>query len=148
MYTVNPNAKQRQIVGKLDVATINALLGINLPPTEIWMYPGAIKHIKREHAGIFEAYYHLIPDMIANPDYVGQNSKEPNSVELYKCMTPDLLLAIKLDPSGYLYLSSFYDLKNGAYKIQKRLSSGRIKPYPKPQPVQQSPQQQPPSQQS
>jgi len=82
VYTVNQNTNRRQIVGVLDVGTINALLGTNLPSTEVWMYSGFIKHVKKKHKGNFEAYHHLIPDIIANPDYVGQNPTEPDSVEL------------------------------------------------------------------
>lgn len=37
--------------------------------------------------------------------------------------------AIKLDPSGYLFVSSFYDMHNGPFKIQKRLASGRLIPF-------------------
>nr|WP_275441500.1 hypothetical protein [Brevibacillus laterosporus] len=47
------------------------MLGTNLPSTEVWMYSGFIKHVKKKHKGNFEAYHHLIPDIIANPDYVG-----------------------------------------------------------------------------
>ncbi|WEG15064.1 hypothetical protein PU629_00335 [Pullulanibacillus sp. KACC 23026] len=70
-----------------------------------------------------------MPNIISNPDYVGQNPKEPSSIELYKFLTDHLLVAIKLDPSGYLYLSSFYDLHNGSDKIKKRLRTGRIVPF-------------------
>lgn len=128
-YTVNPYSSQIQIVGLLDLVSIQTLLGITFPSAEVYMYPGVVKHIKKHHPGIFEQYHHLIPGMIAKPDYVGQNPKEPNSVELYKVVNDHLLMAIKLDPTGYLYLSSFYDLNNGPYKVAQRLSSGRIVPF-------------------
>jgi len=132
-YTVNPNATTRQIVANLDVAKINRILGKNVfsetgIPTEVWMYPGLKKHVQKRHPGIFEAYHQHIPDIIENPDYVGQNPKEPG-VELYKMINDTILLSINLDPTGYFYVSSFYDLDNAAVKIQKRLRSGRIKPY-------------------
>lgn len=129
-YTVNPNATERQIVGQLDLAKINALLGVNFTGTgEVWMYPGLKKHVMKAHAGIFEAYHQYLPDIIASPDYVGQNPKEPDSLELIKQITDTVLLAIKLDPSGYLFVSTFFDLKNAPDKIRKRLATGRIKPY-------------------
>ncbi|MGG1673977.1 hypothetical protein ACIFOE_25790 [Paenibacillus sp. NRS-1783] len=128
-YTININATSTQIVGKLQVEAIKRLTGVELPVAEVYMYPGAIKHVKRKHPGIIEQYGHLIPDMISNPDYVGQNPKEPNSIELVKAINVHLLLAIKLDPSGYLYLSSFYDLDNAAAKLQKRLESKRWVPF-------------------
>lgn len=90
------------------------------------MFPGAIKHIKKRHPGILESFGHLIPEIIEFPDYVGQSPRHPNSVELIKVVSEHLLLAIKLDPSGYLFVSSFYELNNGPYKIKKRLRSGRL----------------------
>lgn len=128
-YSLNLNSHDIQVVGKLNVAKIKMLTGVDLPSDEVQMYPGAIRHVQRKHPGIIEQYGHLIPDMIANPDYVGQHPKEENSVELIKVVGPHLLLAIKLDPSGYLFLSTFFELDNGAYKVQKRLKSGRLVPY-------------------
>lgn len=127
-YVIDPASTTRQVVGVLPASVINGLLGTTLPAVDVIMYSGFVKHVKRKHPGIFEQYSYLIPDIIESPDYVGQNPKEPGSVELYKAVG-SLLLAIKLDPSGYLYLSSFYELQNGTHKIQKRLKSGRIVPY-------------------
>ena len=67
--------------------------------------------------------------ILREPDNIGKNSTEPNSIELYKQLGDHLLLAIKLDPTGYLFVSSLYDLKNAPAKIQKRLASKRIVPY-------------------
>lgn len=129
-YTVDPNATDRQIVGMLDIAKINSILGTSFTNSgEVWMYPGLKKHVMKEHAGIFEAYHQYLPSIIASPDYIGQNPSVPNSVELVKRISDTILLAIKLDPTGYLFVSSFYDLKNAQVKIQKRLNSGRLKPY-------------------
>lgn len=128
-YTIDINATSTQIVGCLNVHAIKRLTGIEFTVAEVHMYPGAIKHVKREHPGIFQKYHHLIPDIIAKPDYVGQNPRETGSIELVKCVTPYILIAIKLDPSGYLYLSTFYDLKNGPIKVKKRVSSGRLVRY-------------------
>ncbi|MGP3788619.1 MULTISPECIES: PBECR3 domain-containing polyvalent protein [Paenibacillus] len=128
-YSLNLNSHDIQVVGKLDIVKIKSLTGVDLPSDLVQMYPGAIKHVQRNHPGIIEQYGHLIPSMIAHPDYVGQNPKEENSVELVKVIGPHLLLAIKLDPSGYIFLSTFFELDNGAYKVQKRLKSGRLVPY-------------------
>lgn len=128
-YNININATDVQIVGKLNIESIKRLTGINFPVAEVQIHPGAIRHIKREHPGIIEQYGHLIPEMISHPDYVGKNPTVPNSVELIKVVTDTVLLAIKLDPTGYLYISSFYDLNNAAVKLQKRLRSKRLVPY-------------------
>lgn len=97
--------------------------------TDVQIYPGAIKHIKKRHPGIYEKYSSNLKDIIENPDYVGQNPKEPNSVELIKIINNYILVAIKLDPSGYLFLFSMYDMNNGPVKIQKRLNNGRLIPF-------------------
>lgn len=117
------------VAGTMPIQKINELLGTSFPDMEVRYYRGFIKHVQKHHPGIWESYGHLLPDILATPDYVGQNPKEPQSIELYKEMTPDLLLAVKIDPSGYYYCSSLYDLKNGKAKIEKRLNAGRIKPF-------------------
>ncbi|PAD72875.1 hypothetical protein [Paenibacillus campinasensis] len=128
-YSLNLHSKEIQTVGKLDIEAIDKLTGIRFPESEVKMYPGAIKHILKKHPGILEKHGHLIPNMISNPDYIGQNPKVPDSIELIKVINPHLLLAIKLDPTGYLFLSSFYELDNGEVKVSKRLGSGRLVPY-------------------
>ncbi len=128
-FTVDPHANQTQLVGRIDQEVIQNLLGITFPVTDVYMYPGFIKHVRKRHPKIFEKYYSLIPEIILNPDYVGHNPKEPNSIELVKMIKGGLLLAIKLSPGGYLYLSSMYAMKNGEYKVKKRIRSGRLVPY-------------------
>lgn len=96
---------------------------------DVKMYPGAIKHIQKRHPGIYERYSSEMKGIIEQPDYVGQNPKEPNSVELIKIIDQHILIAVKLDPSGYLFLSSLYDMNNGHVKVQKRINSGRLIPF-------------------
>jgi hypothetical protein len=127
-YTIDPNSTETQCVGEIPAVVLKKY-NIQCPSPEVKMYPGAIKHIKKKHATVFGLYYEKIPDIICNPDYVGQNPKEPQSIEMYKYVGDNLLVAIKLDPSGYFYLSTFYDLNNGNTKIHKRLKSGRIVPF-------------------
>ncbi|MGV3466525.1 MAG: PBECR2 nuclease fold domain-containing protein [Heyndrickxia sp.] len=122
---IDPGATSTQVVGVLHPAIVSKYQ-LACSSHEVQMYPGAIKHIKKRHPGIFEQYYHLIPDILENPDYIGQNPKEPNSVELVKIVNEHFLVAIKLDPSGYLFLSTFYDLKNGKTKVEKRIRNGRL----------------------
>jgi len=126
---VRDDVRHPQSVGHLDIQKIFNLTGVQLPSSEVLIYPGAIKHIKKRHPGVFEQYGELIPSIVTSPDYVGENPSEPGSVELYKVVNDHLLLAVKCDPTGYLFVSSLYTLNNGAYKIQKRLASGRIIPY-------------------
>lgn len=124
-YTIDLDAKTTQIVGILPEVIV-VRYNLLCSSREVKMFPGAIKHIKKRHPGILESFGHLIPEIIEFPDYVGQSPRHPNSVELIKVVSEHLLLAIKLDPSGYLFVSSFYELNNGPYKIKKRLRSGRL----------------------
>lgn len=115
-----------QIVGSLK-QEITDLLCINLPPADILIYPGAIKHIKKNHEESFIKYFQYIPEIINSPDYVGVNPSEPNSVEFVKIFSDNILVAVKLDPKGYLYLSSMYELT--PVKVPKRIKNGRLKKF-------------------
>ncbi|HBF2207821.1 hypothetical protein [Paenibacillus aceti] len=128
-YTIDIHGTDIQDVGELNVQAIKKLTGVDLSDGKVKVYPGALKHIRKRHPGVLEQYGHLIPGMISCPDYVGKNPKEPNSIELVKIVQDHLLLAIKLDPTGYVFVSSFYDLANGTAKLQKRLASRRWVPY-------------------
>lgn len=110
---------KEQFVGTLRQDIID-LLKLELPAGNILINPGAIKHMK-----IFKQYFQSIPDIISNPDYVGINPTEPNSVELVKVFSDNILVAIKLDRWGNLSFSSIYDIKPG--KLENRLASGRLK---------------------
>ena len=74
----------------------------------------------------FVDYIEKIPDIIKNPDYVGRNPKEPNSLELVKRYEDNIQIAIKLDISkDYLYVATLFDIRES--KIERRLASGRLK---------------------
>lgn len=128
-YTIDINGTNIQTVGKIDLATVHRLTGLTFPSADVRIFPGALKHIRKKHAAILNQYGHLIPSIIARPDYIGRHPNNSNSVELIKKVGTDVLLSIELDPSGYLYISSFYELNNAPVKIQKRLDSGRIVQY-------------------
>ena len=105
----------------------NKQLNINLPVAEIYQSDGLVKHIAKRHPG-FEKYMSDIPDIVANPDYIGVNPKENNSVELIKILDDNILVAIKLDKDdNHLFVASLYNISNS--KLQNRLNSGRLKKY-------------------
>lgn len=122
---IDENTHEIQTAGYLKQEIID-MLGISFPVGEVKIYPGAIKHIKNTHPDAFIKYFQDIPSIIENPDYVGVHPKEPNSIELVKVINEDVLVAIKLDPKGYLFVSSMYDLT--PQKVPKRLLNGRLKP--------------------
>lgn len=124
---LSENIHKAQTAGYIKQEAID-ILGIDFPADEVKINPGAIKHIKNAHPEDFIKYFQHIPDIIENPDYVGIHPKEPNSIELVKVIGKDVLVAIKLDSKGCLYVSSMYELT--PQKVPKRLSSGRLKPIP------------------
>lgn len=105
----------------------NKQLKINLPIYDIYQSDGLITHIKKQHPGL-EKYMEEIPNIIENPDYIGTNQKEPNSIELVKVLSDNILVAIKLDKkNNYLYVATLFDISDS--KLQNRLKSGRLKKY-------------------
>ncbi len=106
----------------------NNKLGVSLPIGNIYKSDGFIKHIQKRHAN-YVNYIGNIPDIINNPDYIGTNTKEPNSIELIKVYPQDnIQIAVKLDISqNSLYVASLYPISQS--KLNNRLNSGRIKKY-------------------
>lgn len=127
-FHLSENTHEIQIVGKLRQEIID-LVGITLTAGDILMYPGAIKHIQRKRPDDFVKYFQRIPEIVSDPDYVGVHPGEPDSVEFVKILDDDILVAVKLAPEGYLFLSSMYTLTRA--KVPKRLKSGRLVAVPK-----------------
>ena len=107
----------------------NNVLGTNMEPLEIFQSKGLPAHmVKRKHYKCLK-YIDYIPDIIANPDYIGINPNESgDSIELVKRYEDNVLLGIKLDTEGqYLYVSTMYDVRES--KVYRRLHSGRLKQF-------------------
>lgn len=105
--------------------SFNALTGQNLPCGSILQSSGLAVHVRKHHPGEV-GNLSLVPSIIANPDYVGHNPKEPNSVELVKVLAANVMVCVKLDvANGYHYVASVYEISNS--KLQNRIQSGRMK---------------------
>lgn len=107
----------------------NNVLGANMEPLDIFRSKGLPAHmVKRKHYKCLK-YIDYIPDIIANPDYIGINPNESGgSIELVKRYEDNVLLGIKLDTDGqYLYVSTMYDVQES--KVSRRLHSGRLKQF-------------------
>lgn len=102
----------------------NELLNISLPPDDIFRSEGLFVHIKKRHPGCMK-YTHYIKDIIKDPDYIGTNPKEPDSIEMIKTFNKNIIIAIKLDrKKNYLYVATLYEITDS--KIQRQLQSGRL----------------------
>lgn len=105
----------------------NVILGTDIEQLDIFRSKGLPAHmLKRKHYKCLK-YIDYIPDIIANPDYIGINPNESgDSIELVKQYEDHVLLGIKLDMDGrYLYVSTMYDVQES--KVSRRLHSGRLK---------------------
>ncbi len=105
----------------------NDILGINIEKLGIYRSKGLPSHIvKRKHYKCLK-YIDYIPDIIAEPDYIGVNPNEQGtSIELIKRYADNVMIGVKLDTEGeYLYVSTMIDIQQS--KIERRLHSGRIK---------------------
>lgn len=113
-------------VGELNPEIVN-MVGQPLPHGKVYQSNGLIVHIQKRHPNIVNQM-HLIPDILANPDYVGKDPSKPNSMELVKVYNDNLLISITLDPDEeYLYVSTIYDINQS--KLVRRVNSGRLIPY-------------------
>ena len=106
----------------------NDVLGISIEPQIIFRSAGLLAHmIKRKHFKCLR-YIDFIPDIIANPDYIGinPNEKDGESIEFIKRYGVNVLVGVKLDSkNNYLYVSTVHDIQES--KLERRLYSGRIK---------------------
>ena len=109
------------------VQRFNTVTGQSLPCGPIYQSSGLQKHVKKhqkEKASIMSD----ISSVIEQPDYVGCNPKEPNSIELVKKAEDNVMVCVKLDSkNGYLYVASTYTVSES--KLNNRLNSGRLKIY-------------------
>lgn len=105
--------------------SFNTATGQNLPCGTIYQSDGLETHVRKRHPdGIKNLEY--VEEIIASPDFIGKNPKEPNSVELVKILDNNVMVCIKLDTSkGYFFVASVYSISEG--KLKNRLHSGRLK---------------------
>ncbi len=111
-------------VGKY-IEAFNTATSQSLPCGTIYQSKGLYKHILKRHPNEIENIKY-VPEIISQPDFIGQNSKENNSVELVKRIEGNVQVCIKLDTDErHLYVASVYTISNS--KLQNRINSGRLK---------------------
>lgn len=102
----------------------NQLLGVDLPCGYIYQSGGFKKHVVKNHPRCVK-YLDKVSDIISDPDYIGLNPKEKNSIELVKKYEDNVLLALKLDcKRGYIYTASIYNITQS--KLDRHVYSGRL----------------------
>lgn len=104
----------------------NRYLTSPLPVGMIYQSTGLRRHVQKRHPAELKTL-DRIPEILAAPDYIGQNPNEPNTVEFVKRMGRHVMVCVKLDTERqYLYVASIFPITDG--KLRNRLNSGRLKP--------------------
>ncbi len=95
----------------------NNYLPYNIKPSNIFQSSGLEKHIIKRHPDCLK-YIGFIPQIIANPDYIGINPNEKvTSFELVKCISENVQIGIKLDAKdNYLYVATLHTITDSKLK--------------------------------
>ena len=92
-------------VGPLPAAAINAALGTELDPGDVWVSKAAHQHIAVDHADDYAAVKANIIDIITAPTWVGQDPKHAENFYLVRRVPQQgkeaVLIAIGLEPNEY-----------------------------------------------
>ncbi len=62
-------------LGRLAIDKVNQALGTELDPGDVWLSPGAHRHIAVDHPDDYPFIMAVIADVVAQPLYVGQDPK-------------------------------------------------------------------------
>ncbi len=106
----------------------NKYLSKSIEQNDIYQSVGLKKHIEKRHPECIN-YLPFIPDIIANPDYIGINPNESGvSFELVKILDNNVQLGIKLDVAeDYLYVATLHTITNA--KLEHGIQNGRLKKF-------------------
>lgn len=104
----------------------NKIIGTNMQSMDIYRSKGLPAHLIKRHHYVALKYIDYLPDIISNPDYIGVDPQEPDSIEFVKSYKDNIWVGIKIDKNeDCYYVSTMYDVTES--KISRRLHSGRIK---------------------
>lgn len=107
------------------IQEFNDATGQSLPCGPIYQSYGLRAHIQKRHPNELNNLGY-VPSIILDPDYVGKNPREPDSIELVKVLSGNIMVCIKLDQNeNYLFVASVFEISEG--KLNNRLNSGRLK---------------------
>lgn len=107
------------------ISKFNALTGQTLPLGVIYQSAGLLTHVQKRHPKEV-SNLNYVSSIISDPDYIGRNPNEPNSIELIKILGGNVMVCVKLDVSGaYYYVASVFEISQA--KLNNRLNSGRLR---------------------
>ena len=107
---------------------VESLLGITVPgDRSIYLGPSNVAHMKSSHPADFAKYGSQLTQILANPDYVGQNPSD-GSIEYVKeyCVDNEYVkVAVRLSKSDRYYARSLYVLNNN--RVRNYIAKGTLK---------------------
>lgn len=117
----------RKRIGYFSTSVIKTL-GLDIPPgTPIYIADTNVEHMKESHPEDFERYGNDIPDIIANPDYIGKNAKD-SSIEFAKEYFIDgdfVKVAVRVTTHNVYYARSMYVLNPN--RVKNFIEKGTLK---------------------
>lgn len=116
-----------QEVGKVSARVIS-LLGLSLQVDQpIYLGDSNIAHMIRRHPADYAKYGQYIPQILASPDYVGENPAD-GSIEYVKDFRINgeyVKVAVRLSSGGVLYARSLYVLNPN--RVHNFIQKGTLK---------------------
>lgn len=117
------------VVGTLSPRVIE-LLGLSLQPgQDIMLGITNVAHMQSRHPEDYARYGQYIPQILAAPDYVGQNPND-GSIEYVKEFQIDnafVKVAVRVSAKGRLFARSLYRLQTN--RVNNFISKGTLKKY-------------------
>lgn len=105
-----------------------AALNLSLPVGEpIFLGPTNVAHMQAKHAADYIKYGGYIPQILANPDYVGQNPSDGSIeyVKEYQVNNEFVKVAVRISSNGTLFARSLYVLNSN--RVNNFIKKGTLK---------------------
>ena len=117
----------RKRIGSFSSNVIRTL-GLDIPAgTPIYIADSNIEHMKTSHPEDFEKYGNELQNIIANPDYVGKNTKD-DSIEFtkeYFINGEYVKVAVRVSTQNIYYARSMYVLNPN--RVKNFIEKGTLK---------------------
>lgn len=117
----------KKIIGYFSSNVID-LLNLNIPVnTPIYIGESNIEHIKNRHPYEYETYFSDIQNIIANPDYVGQNPSDKSIafVKTYRLGSEYIRVAVRITTNGSCYAKTLHMLST--CNAERYIEKGTLK---------------------
>ena len=107
---------------------ISKILGLSKFGTAIRLSDSQIKHIEKHRKDFisgddFDEALRKIPDIIANPDFVGRHPSG-DSIQFIKKFKSNILVAVRVGSKDTFWVKTMYPIRDN--KLQNYINSGHI----------------------